>query len=47
MTPPYLVTSKAAPALIAAGQHTFSWKFSNIADGGTWRLSATYFAFGD
>ncbi len=47
MTPPYDLNDKQAPALLSAGQHTFSWKFSNIDQGGTWRLSATYFAFGD
>lgn len=47
LTPPHLITSKTAPALVSAGQHTFSWQLSNIADGGTWRLSATYFALGD
>ncbi len=47
MTPPYNLTDKQAPALLSQGKHTFSWKFSNIDQGGTWRLSATYFAFGN
>ncbi len=43
-TPPFLVDS---PALSEPGSHDFSWVINEVADGGTWRLSATYFAFGD
>jgi hypothetical protein len=42
-TPPFLVDS---PALSQPGAHDFSWSINDVADGGTWRLSATYFAFG-
>jgi hypothetical protein len=43
-TPPFLVD---APALSTPGAHDFSWTISEVADGGTWRISATYFAFGN
>ncbi|HVY49467.1 MAG TPA: peptide-N-glycosidase F-related protein, partial [Minicystis sp.] len=44
LTPPF---TWDAPALDAPGHHTFSWTISNVADGGQWRISAAYFAFGD
>jgi hypothetical protein len=43
-TPPFLVD---APALSTPGAHDFSWTINEVAEGGTWRISATYFAFGD
>jgi hypothetical protein len=33
--------------LTAEGDHTFQWKISHVADGGTWRLSALLFAYGE
>ncbi len=30
-----------------AGQHSFGWTITPVADGGSWRVSATFFAFGD
>ncbi|MGE0323227.1 MAG: peptide-N-glycosidase F-related protein [Polyangiaceae bacterium] len=30
-----------------AGQHSFAWTISPVADGGSWRVSALLFAFGD
>jgi hypothetical protein len=33
-------------ALRAPGAHDFRWQISDVADGGSWRVSATYFAFG-
>jgi hypothetical protein len=41
MTPPFVLE----PAL-GVGEHTMSWQVSAIAEGGSWRTSATYFAFG-
>jgi Peptide-N-glycosidase F, C terminal len=43
VTDPFDLT---APSLKAAGSHTFSWNIESIATGGTWRVSATYFALG-
>lgn len=43
VTPPFNLT---APVLKAAGAHTFSWNIESMASGGTWRVSATYFALG-
>src|SRR5690606_33011124 len=34
------------PEFNVAGSHDFSWDISPVADGGSWRVSATYFAFG-
>ncbi len=36
-----------APALAAPGAHVLSWQVSNVAEGGSVRVSLTYFAFGD
>lgn len=43
-TPPDVSTDAK---LAAPGQHQFSWTVDKLATGGEWRLSATYFAFGD
>jgi hypothetical protein len=43
LTPPFVIQ---ADALRAAGPHTFDWSVSRIEPGGSFRLSATYFAFG-
>ena len=43
VTPPF-VWDAAAPT--TAGEHTFSWDISTLTEGGSWRISATYFAFG-
>lgn len=37
----------ARPEYNTAGQHSFGWTVSPVADGGSWRVSATFFAFGD
>lgn len=42
-TPPKVFSQ---PALAAPGDHVFRWEIGKIAAGGTWRVSATYFAFG-
>lgn len=34
-------------ALRTPGEHTLEWRISTVADGGVWRISATYFAFGE
>lgn len=34
------------PEYNTPGSHSFSWSISPVADGGSWRISATYFAFG-
>lgn len=34
-------------ALKAPGAHTFGFAIASVADGATWRVSATYFAYGD
>jgi hypothetical protein len=44
MTPPIVVT---APSLLDAGSHDFGWKIADVADGGSWRVSATLYAYGD
>ncbi|WP_267888161.1 hypothetical protein [Sorangium cellulosum] len=36
-----------AEALRAPGEHTLAWRISTVAEGGVWRTSATYFAFGE
>ncbi|MCA9632165.1 MAG: hypothetical protein KC766_31145 [Myxococcales bacterium] len=35
------------PEYTAPGQHSFSWTITPVADGGSWRVSAMLFAFGD
>ncbi|WP_437679189.1 peptide-N-glycosidase F-related protein [Sorangium sp. So ce131] len=35
-----------ADALRTPGSHTFGWEISKVAEGGAWRISAVYFAFG-
>ncbi len=42
-TPPFIF--KGDP-MTQAGKHTFRWHISEIAQGGQWHVSATYFAFG-
>ena len=34
-------------ALRSAGAHQFRWQISDLADGGSWRISALFFAFAD
>jgi hypothetical protein len=41
------ITWDGLPALAAAGAHTFSVQVSQIAEGGHWRMSAVYYAYGD
>ncbi|MGK3991026.1 peptide-N-glycosidase F-related protein [Sorangium sp. So ce136] len=36
-----------ADELRAPGEHTLEWELSALAEGGVWRISATYFAFGE
>lgn len=36
-----------SPALAVPGDHELSWRVSEIADGGSVRVSVTYYAFGD
>jgi hypothetical protein len=43
MTAPY---SWEAPALSTPGKHTLTWAYSDLASGGQWKASATYFAYG-
>jgi hypothetical protein len=43
-TPPFTWTSDV---LRAAGDHKFAWDFSAIAGGGSWQVSAIYYAYGD
>lgn len=43
-TPPFVL--KGDP-MTQAGTHTFRWHISEIDPGGQWRVSATYFAYGD
>ncbi|WP_437962374.1 peptide-N-glycosidase F-related protein (plasmid) [Sorangium sp. So ce119] len=43
-SPPFLWD---AEALRAPGEHTLAWRISTVAEGGVWRISATYFAFGE
>jgi hypothetical protein len=40
-TPPFVLEPQ-----LGVGEHTFGWQVSTIAEGGSWRTSATYFAFG-
>jgi hypothetical protein len=44
MTPPFVWD---AAGLKVPGDHTFEWAISTVTDGGVWRISATYFAFGE
>ncbi len=44
MTEPFMWD---AGALHSAGAHTFSWHLSTLGTGGSWQLSAIYYAFGD
>jgi hypothetical protein len=34
-----------AAALSTPGPHAFEWNIDGIAEGGSWKVSATYFAF--
>lgn len=42
MTPPFVIE---APALAAAGEHELTRRIPELAKGGLWTISATYFAF--
>jgi hypothetical protein len=42
-TPPF---SWDLPGLRSEGKHGFRWQIDGEAQGGSWRLSAVYFAFG-
>lgn len=44
ITPPELVTDDT---LTEPGEHTFAFFVSNVAEGGSWRTSAVYIAYGD
>lgn len=44
MTPPY--SWPDIPALATPGPHTFSFEVSEIVSGGTWMVSAIYYAYG-
>lgn len=44
VTPPHVVEH---PFLRSPGEQEVSWRISRIADGGSWRMSAIYFAYGD
>ncbi|NUP07034.1 MAG: hypothetical protein HOW73_13350 [Polyangiaceae bacterium] len=44
MTPPVVWEQGA---LATPGEHTLDWTIPELAEGGSWRISATYFAFGD
>ncbi|MGZ3451643.1 MAG: peptide-N-glycosidase F-related protein [Polyangiales bacterium] len=43
-TPPIQLTDAS---LAASGKHDFKFAIDGIADGGSWSVSATYFAYGD
>jgi hypothetical protein len=43
MTPPY---EWKADALKTPGKHELTWSINDVADGGSWQLSAIYFAYG-
>ncbi|MFN7135759.1 MAG: peptide-N-glycosidase F-related protein, partial [Myxococcales bacterium] len=43
VTPPL---ARGVPALTIAGAHTFAWDVAKIADGGSWRISAHWIAYG-
>lgn len=44
VTPPL---TWALPELSSPGEHSFEWKITPFVEGGSWRISATLFAFGD
>ena len=44
VTPPIVVNS---PNLLTPGNHDFGWKIADVADGGSWRVSATLYAYGE
>jgi hypothetical protein len=44
MTAPF--TWQELPMLVAPGDHTFAPRIADIAEGGSWQVSATYYAFG-
>jgi len=44
LTPPYLWD---VPALLQPGEHTFGYEIPAHAEGGSWRVSVLFFAFGD
>jgi hypothetical protein len=44
VTPPF---TWELDSLASAGEHSFRWKISDVADGGSWRLSAAVFVFGE
>lgn len=44
ITPPRVLEPSA---LGVAGEHTFRWRIRHVADGGTWRTSALFYAYGD
>ncbi|MEB2313156.1 MAG: peptide-N-glycosidase F-related protein [Sorangiineae bacterium] len=44
MTPPFIL--EGGP-MTEPGEHELRWRVSEIAEGGMWRVSATFFAFGD
>ena len=43
LTPPFVFD---IDELRSPGDHTFRWQISDVADGGSWRSSTTFFAFG-
>ena len=43
LTPPFFFDEAA---LGVPGEHTFDWTIANVADGGSWVVSATYIAYG-
>lgn len=43
ITPPFDVV---VPGFATPGPHSFRWQISDVASGGSWRVSATFFAFG-
>ncbi|HWV37351.1 MAG TPA: peptide-N-glycosidase F-related protein [Vulgatibacter sp.] len=45
VTPPFEWSD--VDALLAPGSHTFSFDIGEVADGGSWRVSAVYYAFGE
>jgi hypothetical protein len=42
LTSPHLIQNAA---LLQPGPHEFSWAIDQVAEGGNWLLSATYYAF--
>jgi hypothetical protein len=43
VTPPF---DLEVPAFAVPGPHSFRWQISDVANGASWRVSATFFAFG-